>query len=57
MPDPKITPEPDRQTPPRPSEVPAGSRPGQDIPEPPNRGGQLGNDVVTGPDGLDIGPE
>ncbi|MDO8900761.1 MAG: hypothetical protein Q7V15_05340 [Phenylobacterium sp.] len=60
MPDPELIPDPAHDPaddrPPQPSELPAGGRPGQDIPEIPDRGDPLQNDVEKGPDGLDIGP-
>ncbi|MFT4936433.1 MAG: hypothetical protein ACI9LT_003150 [Pseudoalteromonas distincta] len=56
MPDPELIPDPVGEPQSPPSELPAGGRPGQDIPELPDRGDPLGNDVEKGPDGLDIGP-
>ena len=49
MPDPEILPDPDGDMPLQPPELPG--------PELPNRPDPLGNDVVDGPDGLDIGPQ
>lgn len=57
MPDPEILPDPDGEVPLQPTELPGSDDPGQDIPELPNRPDPLGNDVVDGPDGLDIGPQ
>lgn len=57
VPDPEILPNPDDDEPPQPTELPADDRPGQDVPELPDRGDPLGNDVTDGPDGLDIGPQ
>ncbi|WP_300575049.1 hypothetical protein [Phenylobacterium sp.] len=56
MPDPEILPDPDGERPDPPAELPNDGPPGQDIPELPDRGDPLGNDVEKGPDGLDIGP-
>ena len=56
MPGPDILPDPDGDLPARPSQPPAGLPAGADIPELPNRGDPLGNDVQKGPGGLDIGP-
>ncbi|MDP1642419.1 MAG: hypothetical protein Q8L59_09570 [Phenylobacterium sp.] len=56
MPDPEILPDPDGQPPTQPSELPAGGRPGLDIPELPDEGDPLENDVEIGPGGLEIGP-
>jgi hypothetical protein len=57
VPDPEILPDPDGDVPSQPTELPDPRDPGQDIPELPNRPDPLGNDVVDGPDGLDIGPQ
>lgn len=57
MPDPEILPDPDGDVPSQPTELPEPGDPGQDIPELPNPPDPLGNDVVDGPDGLDIGPQ
>jgi hypothetical protein len=54
VPDPEILPDPDGDTPPQPPELPG---PDQDIPELPNRPDPLGNDLVDGRDGFDIGPQ
>jgi hypothetical protein len=56
MPDPELQPDPATEPPSPPSELPAGGRLGQDIPELPDRGDPLGDDVEKGPHGLDIGP-
>ncbi|MBW0149897.1 MAG: hypothetical protein KXJ53_01685 [Phenylobacterium sp.] len=56
MPDPEILPNPDDQPAAQPSELPAGGRPGLDIPELPDEGDPLENDVEIGPGGLEIGP-
>lgn len=55
MPDPEIFPDPSKDNPP-PPELPVEA-PDRDIPELPDIGDPLGNDVTDGPGGLDIGPQ